>query len=399
MSDASMTVRLLLNARPIPAPTWAENGLVDITIDESGVVRQVTAASPENRGRGGIDLQGAYISRGWIDLHTHIYYGATDISIRPNVAGMATGVTTLVDAGSSGEASFAGFREYIAGPAQEKIYAFLNLGSIGLVACNRVSELADIRSIDIDRTLRVVQENRDIICGIKVRASHVILGSWGITPLLIGKKVARMVGLPLMVHIGEPPPLLDEILPALDPGDIITHCFNGKAGGNIADDEVILAVATEAHKRGILFDVGHGGASFSYRVARKALERGLIPWTISTDLHMQSVNGPAWDLATTMSKLYSLGMDLEDIVHAVTDHSASSIGRQGGQDSRWLSVGQLADFTVFETASARIAVSDSEGSTETLDKVILPRYALRGSALVAAHSRVEMLAARSGYQE
>ena len=119
------------------------------------------------------------VSPGWVDLHAHVWYGGTDISIRPALCGVERGVTTIVDAGSAGEANFHGFREFVIEPARERIKAFLNIGSIGLVACNRVSELIDIRSIDIDRTLACVEANRDVIVGIKVRASHVILGSWG----------------------------------------------------------------------------------------------------------------------------------------------------------------------------------------------------------------------------
>ena len=126
-----------------------------------------------------IEAQGAYVSPGWTDLHAHVWYGGTDISIRPSLCGVERGVTTIVDAGSAGEANFHGFREYVIEPARERIKAFLNIGSIGLVACNRVSELIDMRSIDLDRTIACVEANRDVIIGIKVRASGVILGGVG----------------------------------------------------------------------------------------------------------------------------------------------------------------------------------------------------------------------------
>ena len=159
-------------------------------------------------------------------------------------------MTTIVDAGSAGEANFHGFREYVIEPARERIKAFLNIGSIGLVACNRVSELIDMRSIDIDRTIACVEANRDVIIGIKVRASGVILGAWGITPVKIAKKVASILKLPLMVHVGEPPPLYDEVLEVLGPGDVVTHCFNGKAGGSIIEDEDLFALAERCAGRG-----------------------------------------------------------------------------------------------------------------------------------------------------
>ena len=178
-------------------------------------------------------------------------------------------MTTIVDAGSAGEANFHGFREYIIEPARERIKAFLNIGSIGLVACNRVSELIDMRSIDIDRTIACVEANRDIIVGIKVRASGVIVGSWGITPVKIAKKVAKILKLPLMVHVGEPPPLFDEVLEILGPGDVVTHCFNGKAAANIMEDEDLFLLAERCARDGVRLDVGHGGASFSFKVAER----------------------------------------------------------------------------------------------------------------------------------
>ncbi len=211
-------------------------------------------------------------------------------------------------------------------PARERIKAFLNIGSIGLVACNRVSELIDMRSIDLDRTIAVVEANRDVIIGIKVRASGVILGAWGMTPVRIAKKVARVLKLPLMVHVGEPPPLYDEILEVLDPGDVVTHCFNGKAGGSIIEDAHLFALAERCASEGIRLDVGHGGASFSFKVAEVAIARGLLPFSISTDLHNRSLDSPVWDMGTTMSKLLAVGMPFEKVIEASTLAPMSVIG-------------------------------------------------------------------------
>ena len=183
-----------------------------------------------------------------------------------------------------------------------------------------------MRSIDIDRTIACIEQNRDVIVGIKVRASHVILGAWGITPVKVAKKLAKIVKLPLMVHVGEPPPLYDEILEFLTPGDIVTHCFNGKRGGSLIEDDDLFELARRCAQDGIHLDVGHGGASFSFRVAEVAISRGLMPFSISTDLHKRSLDMPVWDLATTMSKLLAFGMPLDKTVEAVTVAPASVIG-------------------------------------------------------------------------
>ena len=197
-----------------------------------------------------------------------------------------------------------------------------------------------MRSIDVDRTLAVIEANRDVICGVKVRASGVIVGSWGITPARIAKRVAEITGLPLMVHVGEPPPLIDEVFDILTEGDIVTHCFNGKRAGSIADTEALWAQAKRLAAEGIRMDVGHGQASFDFDVARRAIADGLTPFSVSTDLHLRNIRGPVHDMATTMSKLLAVGLDLDECVAAVTRRPRSVLGlrrrgrtvprRQGG---------------------------------------------------------------------
>src|ERR671916_396074 len=212
---------LISGVNPVAFGAGTPQGRVDVLVGADGVIQGVgpSLEAPPEAQR--LDGAGSYVSPGWTDLHVHVWHGGTDISIRPSLCGVERGVTTIVDAGSAGEANFHGFREFVIEPARERIRAFLIIGSIGLVACNRVSELIDIRSIDIDRTIACVEQNRDVIIGIKVRASHVILGSWGITPVKVAKKVAKILKLPLMVHVGEPPPLFDEVLEILTPGDVI----------------------------------------------------------------------------------------------------------------------------------------------------------------------------------
>jgi dihydroorotase len=324
---------------------------------------------------------GAYVSPGWVDLHAHVYYGGTAGSIRPSECGAIRGVTTIVDAGSSGESNFKGFREYVIEPARERVVAFLNIGSIGLVASNRVSELSDIRSIDIDRTIACVEANRDVIIGIKVRASHVILGGWGITPVKVAKKVAKILKLPLMVHVGEPPPLYDEVLEILGPGDVVTHCFNGKKGGSIAEDEDLFALAERCAAEGVRLDIGHGAASFSFRVAEVAISRGLMPFSISTDLHARSLNGPVWDMATTMSKVMALGMDLSDVIRAstVAPMSVIQLPTEG-----LLSPGRRAELTLFDVLDTDLKVTDSMRDPVRMRQIIEPRAAVIGAELIAA---------------
>lgn len=372
---------LVARVKPVGFGPGTPQGLVDILIGHDGRIQTVGSDLDLPEGFRRIDAGGAYISPGWTDLHVHVWHGGTDISIRPELCGLERGVTTIVDAGSAGEANFHGFREFIIEPARERIKAFLNIGSIGLVACNRVSELIDIRSIDLDRTIACVEANRDVIVGIKVRASHVILGSWGITPVKIAKKLAKILKLPLMVHVGEPPPLYDEVLEILGPGDVITHCFNGKAGGSIMEDEDLFQLAERCAGEGIRLDVGHGGASFSFRVAQTAIARGLLPFSISTDLHNRSLDSPVWDMGTTMSKLLAVGMPFEAVVEASTLAPMSVIGLP---TKDLLSPGASAELTIFEVEDSDLKIRDSMGDEAHLDRMIVPRWAIVGSQATKA---------------
>ncbi|WP_216641206.1 amidohydrolase/deacetylase family metallohydrolase [Oceaniglobus roseus] len=350
--------------------TGFESGAEVIHVADDGLV----ADGPQSGARE-VDLNGAYLSPGWCDLHVHVWHGGTDISIRASEAGRPTGVTAMADAGSAGEASFHGLREYVIEPQSETIKAFLNIGSIGLVACNRVPELQDWRSIDIDRTLAVVEANRDVICGIKVRASGVIVGSWGITPAKIAKRVAEMTELPLMVHVGEPPPLIDEVFEILTPGDIVTHCFNGKPAGSIRDTRALFRMAQDMAERGILMDIGHGAASFNFRTARESIAEGLRPFSISTDLHRNSMESPVRDMATTMSKLLAVGLPFDDVIRAST-HAPRSVIGLGAREG--LTPGTRADFTVFDLAESDLEVLDSQGNAMVMDRVFEPRGTVLG---------------------
>ncbi len=348
-----------------------------IHVGDDGIVRAEAAPSAQE-----IDCQGTFLSPGWCDLHVHVWHGGTDISVRASEAGRGSGVTAMADAGSAGEANFHGLREYVIDPAAETIRAFINIGSIGLVACNRVSELIDMRSVDVDRTLEVIEANRDVICGVKVRASGVIVGAWGITPAKIAKRVAEIAGLPLMVHIGEPPALIDEVFDILGPGDIITHCFNGKKAGSIRDTKALFDQAMRLADSGVRMDIGHGQASFCFATARASLEAGLRPWSISTDLHLRNIRGSVIDFATTASKLLAVGLPFEDVVTAISTHPRETMGLKPVPG-----VGDKADFTLFRLEDVEEEVMDSLGNTMVMRRMFEPFATVIGANAAPAARR------------
>ena len=241
--------------------------------------------------------------------------------------------------------------------------------------------MIDERFIDIDRTLKVIEENKDIICGIKVRASGVIVGSWGITPVQIARKVAEIAKLPMMVHIGEPPPTLNQIFDLLRPGDVVTHCFNGKNPGSISDSPQIFANAKRLAEEGVFMDVGHGAASYNFEVAKEAIDNGLKPYSISTDLHGWNLHGPVYDLATTVSKLYAAGLSLEECVDAISYNPRNFLSLENAAS---LSVGSKADFTIFDIDDCDELVSDSQGNNITLKSAFEPKMVISGAKIFMA---------------
>ena len=372
---------LLRNAKALHLAGFAAGAAVDIGIGADGMVVLAGAWDRRQPFDRVIDLRGAWISPAWIDLHVHCYHGGTWLSVRPEEVGPATGVGLVVDCGSAGEANFVGLREFIIERAAFPILAYLNVSSIGLVAANRVSELIGAAVLDPPRAAACVEAHRDLIRGIKVRASSQVVGEWGMTPVRVAKQLARAVNLPLIVHIGEAPPTLDEILDILDPGDVITHCFTGRLTTSIARHESYFQRIRTMTAAGLIIDVGHGQGSFHYATARAAIARGLLPTVVSTDLHIGNRWGPVWDLATTMSKMLTVGMALEDVVERVTAAPARflNLGGWGGT-----APGTLARFTVFEVADGEEALPDSHGSLERVTRFFEPRYTALGDALTPA---------------
>lgn len=264
-----------------------------------------------------------YLCPGWADAHVHVYDGVTQTGITPDRAGLDAGVHVVGDAGTAGEGTLRGFVEYVLPRFRTEVRIWLNIGSHGLV---HLRETASPEFMDADATLAAVRAYPDRICGIKVRSSGLIVGSMGLVPLQLGRRVAREAGLPLMVHIGEAPPPIDDVLDLLDGGDVVTHCFHGKPGYPWNDDGTPIPSLARALERGVLLDVGHGAASFDAGVAGRAVAAGFAPNSISTDLHARNVDGPVYSLAAVMTKMLALGMPLPWIVRAVTDTPRAMLG-------------------------------------------------------------------------
>lgn len=309
-----------------------------------------------------------YLSPGWIDLHTHIYDGVTPLSIPVDEVGLNTGVHLAVDAGSAGEATIKGLYEYVAPRFHTQIMSWLNISSIGLV---HLREASDLSLINVDRTVQAVLANQPFVCGVKVRSSGMIVGTMGLQPLQLALLAAREAGVPLMVHIGEAPPLIEDVLDLLREGDVITHCFHGKLGHPWEADGRPGPALERALARGVLLDVGHGAASFNFDIGERALQAGYPPFSISTDIHIGNIGGPVYDLPATMSKFLTIGMSIADIIAAVTIAPAAVLRLK-----QWCTLdGILEKATLFRIADEPIPgrmFRDSQQNDRTAGDTIIP---------------------------
>jgi dihydroorotase len=301
-----------------------------------------------------IDAGGQIVTPGLVDLHTHVYHNVTFWGIQADPVAARSGVTTWLDVGSAGGYNLNGFREWIAKPSHSRIYALLNISSIGLTATTW--ELANINYCDVALCVKMIDLNRDLVLGVKARIDNNTVGPNGIEPLSRARIAAEQAQLPMMVHIGRGPPALVDVLGLMRPGDILTHCFTGHNMRIIDDKGQLLAAAKQAWESGIVMDIGHGAGSFSFETAEALIDAGYQPDVISSDIHQLSIHGPLYDLPTCLSKFLALGMALEDVIRAATIRPAQVIGMANQIGT--LKVGSLADVALFNVVQGDFAFYD-----------------------------------------
>ena len=303
-------------------------------------------------------VEGKYVTPGLVDIHAHVYAGVTTWGVKADPVCTTTGVTTIVDAGSPGWATFPGFREYIAQPAQTHILTYVHISGIGLVY-GPVGEMHELEYANPEKVADTLMENRDITVGVKVRQGKSQVGDNGVEPLKLAIEAAEIADTSVMVHIGTGVPLPD-VLKLMRPGDIVTHCFQGNGDCIVDDKGRVIPDAWAAREDGVIFDVGHGGGSFNYEVAQRAMEQGFISDVISTDLHSGNINGPVYDLPTTLSKFLNLGLSLEEVIEKSTIAAARAIGRE--DELGHLTIGTIADIAVFDVIEGEFELFDTHGT-------------------------------------
>jgi dihydroorotase len=356
---------LLVRNANVLDPSQNLAGKRDIGI-RYGVIESIAASLPPERGARVLDAGGRLVTPGLIDLHAHTFPYGSAIGIPADELVPYQCTTTVVSAGDAGANNIAGFRRLALPQARTRQFAFVHIAVAGLAGFP-VPELFNIDYAQVDAAARAVAENADFVLGIKVRMSENVIARHGLEPLKRAIAACEKSGVPakLMVHIGgvQSRELMSQILDLMRPGDVLTHCYSGAPnvageGTNIVQDGKLLPAALAAKRRGVVFDVGHGGGSFDYTVAEAAIAQGCPPDTISSDIHVFSGNSPGMPyLPWVMSKFLHLGFTLEQVISMATAAPARVIGRVPKLGT--LQPGAPADLAMFDLVEGPVSFVDT----------------------------------------
>ena len=362
----AQTYSLLIKGGHVIEPKNNRNGVLDVALNGDTIVAVGPNLDPA-RARQVVEAKGLYVTPGLIDLHGHVFVGTKAdhylsdgiVAVPPDGFTFRVGVTTIADAGGAGWKSFPRFKKNIIDNSRTRVLSFLNIVGEGM---RGEPYEQDTRDMDAKMTASVAKQYKDFVVGVKV--AHYLGADW--TPVDRAVEAGKRAGIPVMVDFGRthpPLPLEELFMKHLRPGDIFTHAFTlleDNVRETLVDEKTnkVKPFAWTAQKRGIVFDVGYGGASFNYSQAIPAVKSGFFPNTISTDLHTGSMNGSMKDLLSIMSKFLALGMDLPAVVKASTWSPAQAIGRE---ELGHLSVGAVADVAVLNLREGNFGFYDKTG--------------------------------------
>jgi len=362
---------LLLKGGSVIDPAQDMRGALDVAVQD-GKIAQVAANIPASEARRVVHIPGKIVTPGLIDLHTHVFDGVAANGVHPDIAGVHAGVTTVVDAGSSGCATFSAFPRHILPKCETEVIPLLHICQTGL-ATN--PDIIAESSIDLESTLKVAREHQGLIKGIKARMVSPALEIFGMEMPRLAKRAARESGVPLMVHIGDTtkrydPNVIRELLPLLEPGDIVTHLFTANPGGVLDTNGKLVPEAKELAARGVWLDTAHGRMNFGFNVGRRVLDQGLTPHCISTDLTIPGRANTVHSMVEIMARFLGMGFTLEQVIAMSTVNPARAIGEANRLGS--LAVGRQADISVLEVRDGRWVVYDTLRDSMKIDKTVVP---------------------------
>ena len=394
-------------------PAAGRSGRFDLGI-RGGTVAAVEPNLPTECAPRRIDATGKLVVPGLIDTHAHVYEHVTGkFGLEADLVGVGSGVTTLVDQGGPSCMTIPGFRHYVAGRAESRVLCFISTYLVGGLEGHRYPELYGPDGVNVDHTVRAIEENRDLVRGIKAHAEIGGASRWGVEVVKLAKDISRRTGVPVYVHLGQLWPLADgavidadayvnEVVPLLDEGDVLAHPFTRHPGGFVSGETgKVHPIIEEALARGVKVDVGHG-SHFSFDMARRALDAGIRPWTLGADLHGYNVRSPGarmsegerssnpffgvapFNLTIAMSELLALGMELEEVVATVTANPAKMLGME--DEIGTLERGREADVSVLEVLSGRFRLSDNSGEEVVAEQLVVPAWCMRAGRVFPTDS-------------
>ncbi len=374
---------ILIKGGRVIDPAQNIDGTMDVAINGDRIAA-VDKGIPPQEGRQVIDARDKIITPGLIDMHCHVFDSIMKIAVAPDVAGVKHAVTTVVDGGSSGEATFAAFPKHILPAARTRVFCFLHLCSYGLIP---EPELKDWDEVNLEAMAATIEANKDTIKGVKLRLVGKLVTSEGIEVVKTAKKIAGQFGLPIMIHIGDtdkqvPASLTPECLSVMEAGDILSHVYSGNQGSVLRPDGTILPELKAAMERGVILDTSNGRSNFSFAVARKCLAEGILPTTISTDLNHRCLKDRTFSLPVNISKFMALGLDLKQAVAMTTINPACAIHEEDRIGS--LRPGMAADVSILELKSGAWTLIDTPGETVKTDKLLMPVTAIKDGKVIKA---------------
>ena len=374
---------LLIKGGTVMDPAQGINGVCDVAIQDGKIARvapDIASADAEQV----VEVPGKIVTPGLIDLHTHVYDGVNGNGVAADLGGVQAGVTTMVDAGSSGCDTYGGFPRHIIPHNATEIIPFLHICRTGLATTPDIFSPA---SIDLDKTIKTVEENRDTIYGIKARMVSPALEIMGMEMPRMAKRAAVEAGVKLMVHIGDTekrydPGVIHQLLPILEPGDIVTHLFTANPGGVIDAQGKLVPEAKEAQERGVWLDTAHGRMNFSFAVGQRVLDQGLLPHCISTDLTLPGRQHTVHSMTEMMTRFLAMEFTLEQVVTMCTLNPAKALGQEHRIGA--LTPGHQADVSVLEIREGDWVVYDVVGGQRRTEKAIVPALTIKGGQIYAA---------------
>ena len=412
-----MTQTLLRGGHVID-PSSARDGLFDVLVQD-GVI---AAIGPDLAAQAAqaevIDCRGQLVLPGLIDTHAHVYQGVTGrFGMNPDLCGVHSGVTTLIDQGGASCITLPGFRQYVCEPSHSRVLSFLSAYLVGGLEGHYYPELYRPECLDVAATVKSARSNRDLVRGLKAHAEIGGFARWGIDVMRLAAQIGREAELPVYIHFGQlwpkpsaggrdvdPDSIFNQVVEMLKPGDVLAHPFSRHPGGFVELDGQLHPLVHEAVARGLKIDVGHG-SHFSYKTARIVLDAGVMPDTLGADMHGYNTSVPAppgtpdthpdeedhmfkgklrFGLVSAMTSMLALGLPMQQVVAMVTRNAARMVGLEG--EIGLLKPGGVADISVLDDHRGRWRLRDNEGTELIAERWLQPSFCLRAGRRFDASS-------------